>query len=68
MLKILYISPENTVGVLTYWQRAHRLMGNECRYVTFFKTAGGYENDILLNLPLIAAKPWFLQSRILLKK
>lgn len=64
MLKILYISPENTVGVLTYWQRAHRLMGNECRYVTFFKSASGYSDDILLNLPLVAAKPWFLKSRL----
>jgi len=68
VLKILYISPENTVGVLTYWQRAHRLMGNECCYVTFFKTAGGYEEDILLNLPLVAAKPWFLKSRIIFTK
>jgi glycosyltransferase involved in cell wall biosynthesis len=63
MLKILYISPENTVGTLSYWKRGHELMGNQCRYVTFFRTAWGYEEDILLNLPLVAEKPWFMKPR-----
>jgi hypothetical protein len=68
MLKILYISPENTVGTLSYWKRGHELMGNECRYITFFRTAGGYEEDILLNLPLVAAKPWFMKPRLTFAK
>ena len=68
MLRILYISPENTVGTLTYWQKGHRLLGNECRYITFFKSAGNYPDDILLNLPLISTRAWFLKSRLLFLK
>jgi len=64
MLRILYISPENTVGVLGYWRRAHTLNGHYCRYVTFFRSAGDFEEDICLELPLVAARPWFLRSRI----
>lgn len=64
MLKILYISPENTVGTLTYWQKAHQLQGNYCRYVTWFRSAGGYSEDICLNLPLIAARQWYLRPRL----
>ena len=63
MLKILYISPENTVGTLSYWKKAHELNGHYCRYVTFFKTIAGFENDILLNLPLIASRPWYIKGR-----
>jgi len=64
MLKILYISPENTVGTLSYWQRAHEMNGNECRFVTWFKSSGGFAEDICLNMPLIAAKPWFIKPRL----
>lgn len=64
MLKILYLSPENTVGTLSIWQRAHQARGHYCRYVTWFKSAGGYPEDICLNLPLIAARPWYLKSRL----
>lgn len=63
MLKILYISPENTVGILSYWKKAHQLNGHYCRFVTFYKTAAGYEEDILLDLPLIASKPWYIGMR-----
>ena len=63
MLKILYISPENTVGILSSWKKAHELNGNYCRYVTFYPTAAGYDEDILLNLPFIAAKPWYINFR-----
>ncbi|MCD6440255.1 MAG: glycosyltransferase [Candidatus Marinimicrobia bacterium] len=68
MLKILYISPENTVGILSYWKKAHEINGNYCRFVTFYKTSAGYENDILLNLPLIASKSWYLRSRKVLSR
>lgn len=68
MLKILYISPENTVGTLSYWKRGHELMGNQCRYVTFFRTARKYEEDILLDLPLVGRKPWFMKLRIIFTK
>lgn len=68
MLKILYISPENTVGILSYWKKAHELNGNYCRFVTFYKTAADYEEDILLGLPLIAAKNWYIGTRKLFSR
>jgi len=64
VLKILYISPENTVGTLSYWKCAHELNGNYCRHVTWYRSSGGYPEDICLDLPLIASKPWFLKSRV----
>ncbi|MDD5765974.1 MAG: hypothetical protein PHW79_07010, partial [Candidatus Marinimicrobia bacterium] len=38
--------------------------GNECRFVTWYKSSGGFEEDICLNLPLIASKPWFIKPRL----
>ncbi|MFA4907109.1 MAG: glycosyltransferase [archaeon] len=38
--------------------------GNECRFVTWFKSSGGFAEDICLNMPLIAAKPWFIKPRL----
>jgi len=64
MLKILYISPENTVGTLTIWQKAHQAAGNYCRYVTWFRSAAGYAEDICLDLPLIAARSWYIRPRL----
>ncbi len=62
-MKILYISPENTVGTLGLWQRVHRMRGNECRYVTFFPSATGFPDDICLNLPLLNATPRYIRWR-----
>ncbi|MBL7013995.1 MAG: hypothetical protein ISR83_06215 [Candidatus Marinimicrobia bacterium] len=50
-LKILYISPENTVGTLTLWKKEHEARENKCRTVTFFKSPKNFEEDICLNLP-----------------
>jgi hypothetical protein len=68
MLKILYISPENTVGTLSYWKQAHELNGHYCRYVTFYPTAAGYAEDIALRLPLVAARTWYLKPRLWLAR
>jgi len=62
-LKILYISPENTVGVLSIWKKAHEEMGNECRFVTFYKSKLRYKEDITLNLPLISTSILYIFSR-----
>ena len=62
-MKILYISPENTVGTLSYWKKAHEANGHYCRYVTFFPTSSGYEEDICLNLPLVSSGKWFIKMR-----
>ncbi len=52
-MKILYISPENTVGTLSLWQQVHRDRGHECRYITFYPSPMGFADDIALRLPLV---------------
>ena len=44
-MKILYISPENTVGTLTLWKKEHESQGNECRTVTFFGSPKNFKED-----------------------
>jgi len=62
-MKILYISPENTVGTLNLWKKAHEAKGNECDFVTLYKTKQKYDAGICLNLPLIKASSWYMISR-----
>ena len=50
-MKILYISPENTVGTLTIWKREHESRGHTCCTVTFFNSPKQLSVDISLNLP-----------------
>ena len=52
-MKILYISPENTVGTLSLWKRAHAELGNHCRYITYYPSMLGYEDDIVSTLNYI---------------
>ncbi len=52
-MKILYIASQNVVGHLEIWQQIHALRGNECRYVTYFPSAYGFQEDICLHLPLV---------------
>ncbi len=56
-MKILYISPENTVGTLTLWKKEHEKRGNVCRTVTFFKSPKNFKEDICLNLPFNFTNP-----------
>jgi glycosyltransferase involved in cell wall biosynthesis len=56
-MKILYISPENTVGTLELYQRIHEQHGNTVRYVTFFHSPKGFREDICLNLPFNFTRP-----------
>ena len=62
-MKILYIAPENTVGTLNLWKEAHEARGNKCTFVTLYPTKHGYDPGICLNLPLVKASPWYMQSR-----
>ena len=39
--------------------RGHKEMGNEARYLTLFKAAGNFQEDICLNLPLMPNASWF---------
>jgi hypothetical protein len=62
-MKILYISPENTVGTLCSWKRAHEAKGNECTFITLYKSKHKYDPGICLNLPLINTSSLYLGGR-----
>ena len=62
-MKILYISPENTVGTLNLWQEAHEARGNECTFITLYPTKHDYDRGICLNLPLVKANPLYMKGR-----
>ena len=62
-MKILYIAPENTVGTLSLWKEAHEARGNECTFITLYRTKHDYDPGICLNLPLVKANPWYMQGR-----
>ena len=62
-MKVLYISPENTVGTLSLWKRAHEELGNECSFITLYPSKQEHDNGICLNLPLIHTSSWYINSR-----
>ena len=53
-MKILYISPENTVGTLSTWKKFHESQNHQCDFITFYKTANGFDSGICLNLPFVS--------------
>ena len=62
------MSPENTVGVLSLWKKAHEERGNYCRYITLYPSKLGYEDDIVLNLPFVSSSDRYIYIRNLLQK
>ena len=62
-MKILYISPENTVGTLTTWKNFHESQNNKCDFITFYKTANNFEPGICLNLPLVSTGQLYRKLR-----
>ena len=62
-MKILYISPENTVGTMTLWKEIHQKNGNECEVLTMYKSLNQSEPGICLNLPFISSNPNYLRLR-----
>ena len=62
-MKILYISPENTVNTLTMWKLAHEEKGNKCEFITLFKSRNNFDSGICLNLPLVTSKSWYMLLR-----
>jgi len=62
-LKILYISPENTVGTLSLWKKAHENRGNQCDFVTLYKTRHNFDPGHCLDLPLISTNSKYLKYR-----
>jgi len=68
MTKILYISPENIVGLLSIWKKAHEDAGNTCRYVTMFHSILNFPEDICLDLPMITNRSWYIKTRRVIQK
>ena len=64
-MKILYISPENTVGTLSTWKSFHLSKGNQCDFITFYKTPNNFDSGICLNLPLISSSKLYRSLRTL---
>ncbi len=62
-MKILYISPENTVGTMSMWKKAHEMKGNQCDFITLYKNPKQNDAGICLNLPMISTNPWYLEIR-----
>ena len=62
-MKILYISPENTVGTLSLWKKAHENRGNQCDFVTLYQTRHNYDPGYCLELPLISTNAKYLKYR-----
>ena len=67
-MKILYISPENTVGTLSLWREEHISRGNQCRAVTFFRSPKKFEDDVCLDLPFNFTKPLMSKFRNIIYK
>ena len=67
-MKILYISPENTVGTLSLWREEHISRGNQCRAVTFFRSPRKFEDDLCLDLPFNFTKPLMSKFRNIIYK
>ena len=62
-MKILYISPENTVGTLSTWKRFHESQNNQCDFITFYKSPNNFESGICLNLPFISTGLFYKKVR-----
>ena len=67
-MKILYVSPENTVGLLTIWKEIHKNNGHEARFITMYPSKQKFDNGICLNLPFINTSDAYINSRNLYYK
>ena len=64
-MKILYISPENTVGTLSTWKKFHESQNYVCDFITFYKTANGFDSGICLDLPFVSTNYLYRKLRSL---
>ena len=67
-MKILYISPENTVGLLSVWKKIHERRGNTCDFITMYPSKQNFDNGICLNLPFISTSTLYRNTRNLYYK
>ena len=62
-MKILYISPENTVGLLNMWKQIHSSCGNEATFITMYPSKQKFDDGICLNLPFINTGDLYIKAR-----
>ena len=62
-MKILYISPENTVGLLTIWKKIHEANGHEAKFITMYPSKQKFDDGICLNLPFINTSNRYINLR-----
>ena len=67
-MKILYISPENTVGLLSVWKKIHEENGHVCDFITMYPSKQNFDNGICLNLPFIGTSNAYRDARNLYYK
>jgi len=65
-MKILYIMVENTANTLPMFVKGHQARGNEARFLTLFRAAGDFKEDICLDLPLLPNRSWFRSGKNLM--
>jgi len=52
-LKILYVSPEHVSGGFDFFVQGHLQRGNTARYITFFRSQFGFNEDLCFDLALM---------------
>ena len=52
-MKKLYISPENTVGLLSTWKKIHEMKRNQCDFITMYPSKQKFDDGICLHLPWV---------------
>lgn len=67
-MRILYVSPENVSGGFNFFVEGHRRRNNYCRFITFFKSRFGFEEDLCFNLSLMPDKDFVHNFRKVFKR
>ena len=62
-MKILHLAAENVSGTIEKFVQGHCFLGHESRYVTFFKGASRFEEDICLHLPFVGPMSWLKSAK-----
>ncbi len=62
-MKFLYVAPEHISGTLTTLRKAHEEIGDIARFLTLFQNQFGFDEDIVLNLPLSPTGGLFAKAK-----
>ncbi len=67
-MRILYVSPENVTGGFRLFKLGHQRRGNESRFVTFFRSQFGFDEDLCFDLHFMPTRKSVQQVNQGLKK